>query len=234
MNWLLVLLAWMLGRWSEGRDLTTWSSPPSPGPSPVPRPASAHRPARPSPATVPAAVHTTPREAPAGTPPWPQAVPSGLAPWPSGWEPDEPVGAGVAARATALLPVLWSYGAGTRKTEQTAGRWITYVAAPMAEKRGVVAYRQRAATIPSASPAPAPATVPASTTADHVPGSRTLRRGDQGTDVWYLQGRLGIATDGKFGPQTAASVRSYQASKGLAADGVVGPKTWASLLAVAA
>ncbi len=182
-------------------------------------------PARP---TVPASTTTT-------APPWPQAVPAGLPEWPGGWEPDEPVGAGVAARAAALLPQLWAHGEGTRKTEQTAGRWVTYVARGMgAGKRGVVAFRPKpSATAPSSSSSSA--YMPASTTPGLMPGARTLRRGDEGTDVFYLQGRLGVAPiDGVFGGGTEAAVRTWQGTHGLTPDGVVGPKTWGKLLAVTA
>lgn len=237
MNWALVILAWLLGRYS-GRDLTTYDRPAPSAPTPT-RPVSTTRrptptrpttPARPTPTARP----TVPASMPASAPPWPQAVPSGLPPWPDGWEPDEPVGAGVAARAAALLPQLWAHGEGTRKTEQTGGRWITYVARSMGTKRGVVAFRPK----PSASPAPAPSSasayMPASTTPGFMPGSRTLRRGDEGSDVYYLQGRLGVQIDGKFGPGTENAVRTYQGTHGLSPDGVVGPKTWRSLLAVTA
>jgi peptidoglycan hydrolase-like protein with peptidoglycan-binding domain len=232
MNWALLFLAWMLGRWSE-RDLTTWASPPgSPTPPATPptRPAARTTPPSrapaPAPATVPASASTT-------APPWPQAVPTGLPAWPGGWEPDEPVGAGVASRAAALLPQLWAHGEGTRKTEQTAGRWVTYVAKAMGAKRGVVAFRPRpGATAPSSSSSSTSAYMPASTTPGVMPGQRTLRRGDQGADVYYLQGRLGVAIDGKFGPGTESAVRTYQGTHGLSPDGVVGPNTWRSLLAV--
>ena len=233
MYWALILLAWFLGK-RGGRDLTTHDVPPAPRPPRRPpsssssssspgRPSSSSSsssPGRPAPATVPA---SAPRVAP-----WPQAVPAGLPPWPAGWEPDEPVGAAVVARAMALLPERWTYGAGTRKTEKTGARWITYVATAMGEKRGVVAYRPRAsASAPAPSSEPGP-TAYASTTPSHGLGSRTLRQGDSGPDVSYVQGRLGISADGKFGPATAAAVRAYQSSHGLTSDGVVGPRTWAS------
>jgi hypothetical protein len=74
--------------------------------------------------------------------PWPQVMPKGLPPWPSGWQPDSPPPADVVARAWQLLPTLWGRGAGSTKTEQTGGRWITYMAARTAgNTKGVVAYR---------------------------------------------------------------------------------------------
>lgn len=213
-----ILIGWILGR--SGKDLTTW------GPKPPTKPPTQSPPQ--TPPYYPGGNGTTttpPQTVPTGvsTPPWPQSVPPGLPPFPSGWEPDEPVGAGVAARAFALLPELWTYGAGTRKTEQTNGRWITYVATPMGSKKGVVAYRLRPGAVPTATPAAA--TVPASQVA-----LRTLRRGDSGQDVVVLQQRLGITADGKFGPGTYGAVVAYQRSKGLTADGVVGPRTWAALM----
>jgi peptidoglycan hydrolase-like protein with peptidoglycan-binding domain len=65
-------------------------------------------------------------------------------------------------------------------------------------------------------------------------GQPTLRQGAKGAAVTELQKLLrgkgySVATDGDFGPKTAAAVKSFQASRGLAADGVVGPKTWAAL-----
>ncbi|MHA6511733.1 peptidoglycan-binding protein [Tessaracoccus sp. Z1128] len=62
----------------------------------------------------------------------------------------------------------------------------------------------------------------------------TLRRGDRGEHVQYLQKRLTdfgyvLTVDGQFGPGTESQVRSFQRSQGLAADGVVGPATWAAL-----
>jgi peptidoglycan hydrolase-like protein with peptidoglycan-binding domain len=62
----------------------------------------------------------------------------------------------------------------------------------------------------------------------------TLRRGDRGGDVTYLQNRLrahgyDVVVDGYFGPQCGSMVRALQAAAGLVADGVVGPATWAVL-----
>lgn len=225
MNWLLVILAWMLGARAH-RDLTTWGDATTTTP---PRPPRRPPTSTPPIETPPGPPRATPATIPAGTTtaaPWPQAVPTGLPPWPGGWEPDEPVGAGVAARAAALLPSLWAHGAGTRKTEQTEGRWVTYVATAMGTKRGVVAYRLRPGSGASSA-------VPASTSQMN-PGSRTLRRGDEGTDVVYLQARLGVTADGKFGGATEAAVRTYQGTHGLSPDGVVGRQTWSSLLAVTA
>lgn len=66
----------------------------------------------------------------------------------------------------------------------------------------------------------------------------TLRRGDSGYAVTYLQTLLScvgtpISADGKFGSATEAAVRAFQAAAGLTVDGVVGPKTWAALEAAA-
>jgi murein DD-endopeptidase MepM/ murein hydrolase activator NlpD len=62
------------------------------------------------------------------------------------------------------------------------------------------------------------------------PGGRaTLKKGSKGPDVVYLQGKIGTAADGDFGPKTHAAVVAFQTSKGLVADGIVGPKTWAAV-----
>jgi len=170
-------------------------------------------------------------------PPWPQVVPTGLPPWPKGWEPDEPVGAGVAARAAALLPSLWKYGEGTRKTEQTDGRWITYVATPHGTKRGVTAWRlvPGAPTTPvgpfegtpgygtRAAPEPSPVGPfePGSTpgygtrAAPEGVALRTLRLTSPrmtGEDVRIVQRKIGAGDDGVYGTGTAAAVRTWQAS----------------------
>jgi peptidoglycan hydrolase-like protein with peptidoglycan-binding domain len=61
----------------------------------------------------------------------------------------------------------------------------------------------------------------------------TIKLGDTGDDVKRLQRALARqkllgyqGVDGVFGPQTEASVKSFQQSQGLVADGVVGPTTW--------
>lgn len=62
-----------------------------------------------------------------------------------------------------------------------------------------------------------------------------LRRGSRGTAVRELQNLLTqkgfpLQTDGIFGFNTDAAVRSFQRSRGLRVDGIVGPNTWAALL----
>lgn len=96
---------------------------------------------------------------PAGDPaPWPQVVPKDLAKFPgSGWEFDEPPPPAVQQRAAQLVTQLWKAGAGTFKTEQTAGRWITYRAEKVRSgNQGVVAYRLKSAAPALRPPAPAP------------------------------------------------------------------------------
>lgn len=86
------------------------------------------------------------------TPPWPQVVPAGLPSFPgSGWEFDEPPPLAVQQRAQQLVSPLWARGKGAWKTEQTAGRWITYQAQIVASgKKGVVAYREKRRAAPLA------------------------------------------------------------------------------------
>lgn len=62
----------------------------------------------------------------------------------------------------------------------------------------------------------------------------TLRKGDSGPDVVYLQTLLcsvgdPITVDGKFGSETENAVKDFQKQYGLTADGVVGPVTWDAL-----
>lgn len=66
------------------------------------------------------------------------------------------------------------------------------------------------------------------------PNRPTLREGDTGPDVVYLQQRLNaygasLVADGTFGPMTSTAVRNFQSTHGLVADGVVGPMTWNAL-----
>ena len=56
-----------------------------------------------------------------------------------------------------------------------------------------------------------------------------LRPGDRGPMVAEVQKRLGIESDGIYGPVTRRGVQNFQARNGLAADGVIGPATWAAL-----
>lgn len=65
--------------------------------------------------------------------------------------------------------------------------------------------------------------------------SATIRRGDRGEDVVYLQTRLtamGYSVgkiDGVFGVKTLEAVKMLQSHNGLVVDGIVGPKTWTVL-----
>jgi peptidoglycan hydrolase-like protein with peptidoglycan-binding domain len=71
-------------------------------------------------------------------------------------------------------------------------------------------------------------------------GSRVLRKGISGRDVWILQNRLastakkyaialGGPADSIFGSKTEAAVKLFQKDKGLTADGIVGNKTFYQL-----
>lgn len=64
--------------------------------------------------------------------------------------------------------------------------------------------------------------------------SKTLRRGDRGTGVKYLQWILDnkgykLKIDGSFGPTTEEKVMDFQKDNGLVVDGIVGRNTWAML-----
>jgi peptidoglycan hydrolase-like protein with peptidoglycan-binding domain len=56
-----------------------------------------------------------------------------------------------------------------------------------------------------------------------------LRKGVSGEPVRLLQAKLGVPTDGDFGPATEAALKAYQQKNGLAADGVAGPDTFVRL-----
>lgn len=58
---------------------------------------------------------------------------------------------------------------------------------------------------------------------------KTLRLGDSGADVKYLQSLLSLHVDGIFGPVTEDAVKNFQSENSLAPDGIVGSKTWAAL-----
>ena len=62
----------------------------------------------------------------------------------------------------------------------------------------------------------------------------TLRKGDSGPDVVYLQTLLcdvgeTLTVDGKFGSKTETAVKDFQRLYQLTVDGVVGPATWDAL-----
>ncbi len=66
------------------------------------------------------------------------------------------------------------------------------------------------------------------------PGSRVLRRGLSGADVYVLQGLLqvngyAIARDGRFGKQTKQAVQHFQQTHKLMDDGRVDRVTWGLL-----
>lgn len=73
--------------------------------------------------------------------------------------------------------------------------------------------------------------------------SRTIRPGDEGSDVALVQtvirapgavaGTKSIIVDGVYGPQTVQAVKNIQAYTGLVADGIIGPKTQARFLILA-
>lgn len=61
-----------------------------------------------------------------------------------------------------------------------------------------------------------------------------IQRGHGGESVTRLQQELGrhgfpVGVDGKFGPETEAAVRRFQAANGCRVDGLVGPETRAAL-----
>lgn len=62
------------------------------------------------------------------------------------------------------------------------------------------------------------------------PLTKWLKVGSVGTDVKYLQQKLGVKpVDGIFGPITKAAVIAFQKKKGFDADGIVGPVTYGAL-----
>lgn len=59
---------------------------------------------------------------------------------------------------------------------------------------------------------------------------RTLKMGDEGDDVEWLQERLKVdPVDGDFGPATKLAVMEFQAKRGLKVDGVAGAATLGAL-----
>lgn len=68
-----------------------------------------------------------------------------------------------------------------------------------------------------------------------LPPRPTIRRGNNGAYVKYLQQKLTSklyplgAADGIFGGATEQAVREFQRENGLAVDGIVGPATWGAV-----
>jgi len=56
-----------------------------------------------------------------------------------------------------------------------------------------------------------------------------MSKGASGERVKWVQTRLGVTVDGKFGPNTDTALRRFQTAKGLTSDGIIGPKTFAYL-----
>lgn len=63
----------------------------------------------------------------------------------------------------------------------------------------------------------------------------TVKRGTNSgktSAVKFVQRKLGLTVDGKFGQNTESKVREFQTSHGLVSDGIVGTNTWRALFCV--
>ena len=56
-----------------------------------------------------------------------------------------------------------------------------------------------------------------------------LKKGSKGDNVKKLQEKLGLTSDGSFGPGTETKVKEWQTANGLTADGIVGDGTWSKM-----
>lgn len=64
-----------------------------------------------------------------------------------------------------------------------------------------------------------------------VKGRPLLKRGSRYSgDIRFLQGALGIAADGIFGPETERALREFQKRCGIKSDGMAGQETWSRIL----
>lgn len=111
------------------------------------------------------------------------------------------------------------------------------VQSPDGQRFGQQFYVQIVVPEPTATPTdtPPPPTNTPQPTVKPVGDWPLYRFGDSGPEVYAIQYLLrvegyALAADGQFGPQTEASVKSFQGTEGLAVDGIVGPNTWAALV----
>ena len=58
-----------------------------------------------------------------------------------------------------------------------------------------------------------------------------LKINSQGEDVKKIQIKLGLVSDGIFGPHTQEAVKAWQTKNGLFPDGIIGDKTWNKMFA---
>lgn len=104
------------------------------------------------------------------------------------------------------------------------------IAKATCEYFGVTYQPVKGATTPVSNPQPKPEPKP-----EPPVGRPTLRNGSSGIYVSRLQNHLIrhniiVVADGKFGANTEAAVKKFQASKKLVPDGVVGAATWAEVI----
>jgi peptidoglycan hydrolase-like protein with peptidoglycan-binding domain len=83
------------------------------------------------------------------------------------------------------------------------------------------------APVPAPTPVPTPPPTPPVSVKPRL--AKWLKRGSTGSNVVFLQSKLGLKQDGQFGPITDKAVRAFQKANGLKVDGIVGPITWARL-----
>jgi peptidoglycan hydrolase-like protein with peptidoglycan-binding domain len=63
-----------------------------------------------------------------------------------------------------------------------------------------------------------------------LPTLSTLKLGDSGPDVEFVQSILGLPVDGYFDSSTEAAVQAFQKTFALPAGGIVDQETWAMLM----